>query len=138
VVIVRRLRHLDSKPAAIHTSFMDSKIYAPILKVDLGRESLLAAIERVCGTRVAYSKDSVRATLVSSEDMGLLEIPAGSPVLDVEGVAFSENGQPTRYTKAIYRSDVFRLAVTNMGQQAALLKVDDLRKLPPRNDGERS
>lgn len=136
VVLVRRLRHLDSKPVAIHTSFMDFKVYAPILQVDLGRESLLAAIERVCGTRVAYSKDSVRATLVSSEDMGLLEIPVGSPVLDVEGVAFTDNGQPTRYTKAIYRSDVFRLAVTNSGQQATLLKVADLRKLPSRNDGK--
>lgn len=136
VVLVRRLRHLDSKPVAIHTSIMDFKVYAPILQVDLGRESLLAAIERACGTRVAYSKDSVSATLVSSEDMGLLEIPVGSPVLDVEGVAFTENGQPTRYTKAIYRSDVFRLAVTNSGQQATLLKVADLRKLPSRNDGK--
>lgn len=126
VVIVRRLRFLDGKPAAIHTSFMDSRIYAPILAVDLSTESLLASIEQVCGTRVSYSKDSVQATLSNPEDAVLLEIPEASPVLEVEGVAFTENGQPTRLTIAIYRGDLFRLVVTNTGDQGTSFKITEM------------
>jgi len=126
-ILVRRLRYVDGKPAAIHTSFLDYRVYAPLLKIDLSQESLLESIERLCGTHVAYTKDSVQATLVSGEDMGLLEIPRGSPVLDVEGVAFTEFGQPTRLTKAIYRSDLFRLVVTNRGDPAGTaLKMTNL------------
>jgi len=126
VILVRRLRYVDSRPAAIHTSFLDYQVYAPLLKIDLSRESLLESIERACGMRVAYAKDSVQATLVSGEDMGLLEIPRGSPVLDVEGVAFTEFGQPTRLTKAVYRSDLFRLVVTNRGDLGTALTVTNL------------
>lgn len=125
VVLVRRLRYVDGRPAAIHTSFMDHRVYAPILQMDLSSESLLACIERVSGTRIAYTKDSVRAAVVSSEDTDLLEIPKTSPILEVEGLAFNENGQPTRLTRAVYRSDLFKLVVTNTGNQGTALRVTD-------------
>ncbi len=121
LILVRRLRIVEGTPAAIHTSFMDYQTYAPILKADLGTASLLEIIEKLCGTRVAYTKDSVRATLVSSEDQGLLEIKSGSPMLVVEGVAFTENGQPTRFTRAVYRGDLFKLGVTNTGDRTTSL-----------------
>lgn len=128
VIIVRRLRWVDDKPAAIHTSFMDYRVYEPLLQIDLSTESLLESIEQVCGTYVAYTKDAVQAMLVKGEDMGLLEIPRGSPVLEVEGVAFTQFGQPTRLTNAIYRSDMFRLVVTNRGTPATALEMTNLPK----------
>jgi len=123
VVLIRRLRFVEGRPVAIHTAYMDYRIYAPVLQVDLSQESLLETIERLCGIRVAYSRDTVRAALVSPEDMELLELPAGSPVLEVEGVAYSENGQPTRLSRAVYRGDCFRMGVTNTNAQATSLNV---------------
>ncbi len=125
VVLVRRLRIVEGTPVAIHTAYMDYRMYAPILKVNLNNASLLETIEHVCGIRVAYSKDSVRAALVSAEDMELLEIPAGSPILEVEGVAYSENGLPTRYSRAVFRGDCFRLGVTNTSTQSISLNIAD-------------
>lgn len=125
VVLIRRLRYLNGQPAAIHTAFLDSMIFAPILQIDLSANSLLDAIKQISGIRVAYTKDSVQATLVGPEDMSLLDIPEGSPVLEVDGVAFTENGQPTRLAKAIYRSDLFKLVVTNTGSQGTSLKITD-------------
>jgi GntR family transcriptional regulator len=123
VVLVRRLRLVEGRPVAIHTAYMDYRLYAPVLQIDLSQESLLETIERLCGIRVAFSKDTVRAALVSPEDTELLEIPAGSPVLEVEGVAYSENGQPTRLSRAVYRGDCFRMGVTNTNAQATSLNV---------------
>ena len=125
VILIRRLRYLNGQPAAIHTAFLDHRLFSPILQVDLSRQSLLDAIEQISGIRVGYSKDSVQATLVSSEDMGVLNIPEGSPVLEVDGVTFTQNGQPTRVVKAIYRSDLFRLVVTNREGQGSSLKITD-------------
>jgi len=126
VIDIRRLRYIDGKPAAIHTSYMDYRVYATILDVDLTTESLLAAIERISGTSMAYSRDSVRATFASVEDAALLEMPESSPVLEVEGVTFSESGRPSRLTLAVYRGDLFRLVVTNADGRATSLKVADI------------
>jgi GntR family transcriptional regulator len=123
VIVVRRLRMVDGWPAAIHTAFMDYRVYAPILRVDLSVNSLLESIQQITHTPVAYTKDSVQAAVVSLEDMILLEVPKGSPVLEVEGVAFTANGQPTRFARAVYRGDMFRLVVTNTGDLGASLKV---------------
>jgi GntR family transcriptional regulator len=123
VVLVRRLRLVEGRPAAIHTAFMDYLVYSPLLQVDLAAASLLESIERVCGVRIAYTRDSVEAGLVSIEDMGLLDVPHGSPVLEVEGVAFTENGQPTRLTRAVYRADLFRLVVVNTADRATALNM---------------
>lgn len=131
VILVRRLRIVEGRPAAIHTSFMDYTTYAPVLEADLSKESLLEITERLSGARVAYTKDTVRATLVSPEDRGLLEIPEGSPVLEVEGVSFTENGQPTRLTRAVYRGDLFKLGVINAEGRTTSLNVANIERLHP-------
>jgi GntR family transcriptional regulator len=123
VALIRRLRLLDGHPAAVHTSFLDYALFAPILQVDLSTNSLLTSIERILPAPVSYSKDSVQARLVEPGDRSLLQITADSPVLNVEGVAYTANGQPIRFTRAVYRSDMFRLIVTNTGAQNATLHV---------------
>lgn len=124
VVLIRRLRSVNDLPAAIHTSFLDAAIFAPILKIDLSQASLLESMEEISGLRVKYSRDSVRAALVSTEDRGLLAVDAGTPVLEVEGTAHTENGHPIRFTRAVYRGDLFRLVVTNAGDMRAALTVN--------------
>ena len=125
VVLVRRLRLVDNQPAAIHSSFLDGATFAPILQVDLSTSSLLTSIEEILPTPVTYTRDSVEAGLVEPGERALLQIAAGSPVLNVEGVAHTANGQPVRFTRAVYRSDMFRLVVTNSGAQNAVLRMTE-------------
>jgi GntR family transcriptional regulator len=125
VVLVRRLRIVNDRPAAIHTAFLDAAIFEPLLRVDLSANSLVSAIEEISGLRLAYTKDSVQAALVSAEDRGLLQLVAGTPVLLVEGVAYTMNGQPIRYTRGVYPSDMFRMVVTNTGDQNTILHFTD-------------
>ena len=125
VLIVRRLRHVDGSPIAIHTAYLDARVFAPLLEVDLGVNSLLEAIEQTCGVGTAFTKDSVRAILASARDCNLLGIPSGSPVLAVDGLAFDENGEPTRLSRAIYRGDRFRLATKSTANQASVLVVEN-------------
>jgi GntR family transcriptional regulator len=123
VIVIQRLRLVQEKAAAIHTSFLDYRIFSPILDTDLSTESLLDCIERISGMQVAYTRDSVEAGLATGETASLLEIAPGSPVLRIEGVAYSENGHPTRLTRAIYRGDMFKFVMKNTADLSASLNV---------------
>jgi GntR family transcriptional regulator len=115
LIVIRRLRYIDGRPAAIHTTYLDYKSYYPLLSTDFSKESLLEMIEKVSGNRVAYSKDQVRAVSVNPQDAKLLEVPAGSPVLLVEGVAYSDDGRPSRFARSFFRGDLFQFCIVNSG-----------------------
>ncbi len=78
VVVVRRLRMIDSKPAAIHTAYLDHRIYAPLLQVNLSTHSLLDAMQGISGVSVSYTSDSLQADLANGEEARLLVLQDGS------------------------------------------------------------
>jgi GntR family transcriptional regulator len=123
LVIVRRLRFVDGIPAAIHTSYFDAGLYASILEGDLSRESILDAADRASGSRAAWSQDSLRAVPLCGVDAQLLGVAHGSPSLELDGVVFDEHNAPSRFTRAIYRGDLFRLEIRNTASQTTLLRV---------------
>ena len=123
LVIIRRLRFVEGIAAAIHTSYFDARIYAPLLDIDLTKESILEAAERIGRIRMSYSIDSLRAVAVTVPDGQILGIQAGAPALELEGIVFDQNNTPSRYTRGIYRGDMFRLEVKNTGNQATILRV---------------
>jgi GntR family transcriptional regulator len=121
VVLIRRLRVVDGVPAAIHASYFSARIFGKLLAVDLTVESLLEAAERIGGVTMAYSQDSLRAVPASPADAALLSIPAGTPMMELEGVVYDEQNHACRYTKGVYRGDLFRLDVRNTRTSATVL-----------------
>jgi len=126
MIVIRRLRHIEGIPCAIHASYFDHRMFAALMERDLNTESLLDVAQTITGVRVAYSNDAVMADLAIGEEAKLLNIPQNSPVLRVEGVAYSEHGQPTRFIRAVYRGDMFRLMVKNTADIAASFQVTDV------------
>lgn len=123
VVIIRRLRFVDGIAAGIHSSFFDARVYRSLLQVNLSEESVLEAAERIGATRMAYSIDTLCAMPIGPADGQLLNLPVGSPVLELAGTVFNDNNLPCRYTKGIYRGDMFRMEVKNTRTQATSLQV---------------
>jgi len=117
-VYIRRLRIVETEPAAIHTSYLPGG-FGAILDADL-RGSLTSAMADV-GARVDNSRDSVEAVLASADEAEVLGVETGSPLLMIEGVAFAA-GTPVRYTKALYRGDRFKFSVDT--SQPADLRVE--------------
>lgn len=127
LLVIRRLRFIDDVPAAIHVAYLDYRVYAPLMEVDLGTQSLLDSMYDVSRVPIAYTTDSVEADLANAEEARLLGIVKDSPVLRVDGVAYSEYGEPTRFSRAVYRGDMFRLIVKNTTSLAASLNIGDAR-----------
>jgi GntR family transcriptional regulator len=105
IVCIRRLRGVDDRPAAIHTTYLPSR-FQGILGRDL--TGSLHATLRSEGGREEESRDELEAVVASAEEAKLLGIPVGSPLVLVEGVGFSAALEPLRYTEGLYRADMFR------------------------------
>jgi GntR family transcriptional regulator len=123
VVIVRRLRTVDGIPAAIHASYFSARVYGSLLSVDLAAESLLEAAERIGRVTMAFSQDSLRAVPASGADAELLAVAPGTAMMELEGVVYDEQNHPCRYTRGIYRGDLFRLDVRNTRSSPTVLTV---------------
>jgi GntR family transcriptional regulator len=123
VFVVRRVRHVEHEPAAIHASFLDGHLFAFLLKIDFEQESLLEAIERTHGVRMAYTRDAVQAGRTDAQEAHLLHVSEGHPVLRVEGVTYNQQNRPVRLTQAVYRGDKFRLVVKSTFERTSSLVV---------------
>ena len=108
VVFLRRLRSVEGEPAAVHLAYVPAR-FAEILDGDLTASltDLMAGV----GARVARSQDTAEAVPAADEDARLLDVSPGAPLIRIEGVAFSADQQPLRYTEALYRGDRFRFSV---------------------------
>lgn len=123
LLLIRRLRVVSGTPAAIHTAYLDNAIYSSLQKVDLSQRSLLESMQAITQQPMAYTIDSVQADSANPDEARLLEAAKDAPVLRVEGVSYSEYGEPSHYVLAVYRGDMFKMTVRNTSALAASLNI---------------
>jgi GntR family transcriptional regulator len=114
VAFVRRLRLVDGEPAAIHLSYVPAR-YAGILQGDLAA-SLTQLLVSV-GARVSSTNDTIEAVAASPDDARLLQVPPGTPLVFINGVAYSQDREPLRHSEGLYRGSRFRFRVDTTGEQ---------------------
>jgi GntR family transcriptional regulator len=94
-----RLRHLGQKPVLVEEIVLPERLFAGIVPL-LEREkppSIYLLLERHYNVLVTRVIERVRARAASEAEAGLLAIRAGTPVLEVERVAFSLGGEPVEW-----------------------------------------
>jgi GntR family transcriptional regulator len=107
-IFLRRLRIVDGDPAAIHLSYLPSRLSA-LLDADL--TGSLSELMSSIGARVERSEDSVEAVLATGEEAELLSVPEGAPLVLIRGTAYSAGNEPIRYTEALYPGARWRFAL---------------------------
>lgn len=107
-VFMRRLRNVENLPAAIHMAYLPPR-FAPLLEADLTGSlyELMAGL----GARVAEARDTLEAIAATREDAQLLKVPPGSPLIFIQGVAYSSTLEPLRYSEALYPGSRFRFGI---------------------------
>lgn len=122
LVCIRRLRSVEGRPAAIHTSYLQAR-YQSILGRDL-TGSLHEAM-RAEGAREVESRDELDAIAASADEAKLLEVPEGSPLVLVEGIGYTAALEPLRYTEGAYRADMFRFRIGSSPTSEGWLTLKD-------------
>lgn len=113
IIKLKRLRMLNNEPVAIQWSYFPYPRCSALLEVDFTKESLIQSIVQKCGIRAKNSIDQVSLTFVSGKDAVILNLKQRTPMLLIEGVLYSDSGDPIRYGKGMYRGDKFKLTVEN-------------------------
>jgi GntR family transcriptional regulator len=98
-----RLRLADGVPMAIERAAVPLRFLGG---QEPSGESLYAALE-AAGFRPVRALQRLRAVLIGATEATLLEIPAGSPGLDIHRVASVANGRRVEFTRSYYRSDTY-------------------------------
>jgi GntR family transcriptional regulator len=79
----------------------------PGLKKDVVKNSIYKYIEETLKLKIKSAHRTVRAIHPSKLEQEYLEVEEFFPILEVEQIAFLDNGQPYEYSKSHHRSDRF-------------------------------
>jgi GntR family transcriptional regulator len=107
VTRLERIRLIDGEPLAHEVAWLPGKL--PGLKSQLAKAgSLYAVLADAYGRRVADVEDTVETALAGPEDVRLLGIEMGAPLLVVHRLARDAAGTPVEWTRSAFRGDRFR------------------------------
>ena len=98
-----RLRLADGIPMAIERAAVPMRFLGAAEAVG---DSLYGALE-ASGCRPVRAVQRLRAVVVGGAEAALLEIPEGSPALDIHRVAYVADGERVEFTRSTYRSDTY-------------------------------
>jgi GntR family transcriptional regulator len=100
---VRRLRLVAGHPVAYHVSCVPARLCPGLDRLDLESDSLYRLVEQRYGYRFTRCDRTYRPVHAKAWEARLLQVPVGTPVLLVEGVAFVEAEVPLDACYEVYR-----------------------------------
>lgn len=105
---ILRLRLIDGKPCILERTYMSTNLINGIdMKVLEG--SIYNYIEQNLGYKIASAKKMTRADVSTIFDQKMLELKPVEPVLEIEQIAYLDNGTPFEYSISRHRYDCFDL-----------------------------
>ncbi|MCJ1735638.1 GntR family transcriptional regulator [Listeria ivanovii] len=108
-----RVRKIDKKPHAIEECFMPINLISG-LRMDIVASSIYTYIESVLGFSIQSAHKTVSAMMPTEFEKEYLKIADVSPILNIEQVAYLDNGQPFEYSNTKYRADKYEFHAINI------------------------
>ena len=111
VIDILRLRFINEEPIQLVTTYIPFEICPALASVDLTNRSLYEYLEKEGGVFIAKGRRYIEAVLANESEAALLGIERGAPLVMLDSISFSENGQPIEYYHALHRGDRSRFEV---------------------------
>src|SRR6188508_1618453 len=105
VVYLERLRSGGGEPMILEQARLPAHRFPDLLAHDLEGRSLYDVLAAEFGTRVVRDRDTVEPVLLHAREARLLGNPPRSLALQVDGVAYAEDGSPVEAARSFVRSD---------------------------------
>ncbi|WP_022885740.1 GntR family transcriptional regulator [Glaciibacter superstes] len=106
-VLVERLRYADSEPMCYEVSLFPSHLSPALLGTDLSGSVHEALASH--GTVPNSTQRIVRAVVAPDRECTLLELPQGSPALEIVDTFFDNLGRPMQHVRSRYRFDRYEV-----------------------------
>ncbi|HEW91777.1 MAG TPA: GntR family transcriptional regulator [Thermotogaceae bacterium] len=110
VIMVKRLRLINSEPMGIQTFFCPEYLVPDFLENDLTR-SLYELLETKYKLKIFAADEKYYATILDKHECKLLKVKWPFAGFIVERVAYDSAGNPIEYTESIIRSDKYSVQI---------------------------
>jgi DNA-binding GntR family transcriptional regulator len=128
VVRIQRRAVVDGQPIALLEAFLPARRFPGLGSAELEDRSLYAHLADSYGTVLARAESLIEVGRCDPETAGLLALPAGSPVLLVDGVTFDGRDDPVEFSHVLYRADRFRFRLDSVRRSERVIHLIDAER----------
>lgn len=111
VFYISRLRLANGKPMALNHSYYPCHLCPTLDQENLQQGSVYQAIEHKYGLLIGYANQTIRPGIANKSQSELMQVPVGSPILVVEGVAYLCDHTPIEYSRLYYHGDRYEFPI---------------------------
>jgi GntR family transcriptional regulator len=104
---VERIRLVNGEPLAHETAFLAGSLPDLAHNVEI-RGSLYSALNEDYGIRISEVEDTVETKLAGPDEVRLLDVEMGAPMLLVHRLGIDADAVPVEWTRSVFRGDRFR------------------------------
>lgn len=112
ILYVSRVRYVDEVPLVRTKGYLSWELGSRVMEENLEVIPIIHLITKKYRIPIPEAEQTVEAGLADPETAGHLEVPVGSPILEVERVYYSHKRQPKYYVRSQYRADRYKFTVT--------------------------
>ncbi len=102
---ITRLRFVQDEPMVLVTSYLPYQKCRRIAEEDLSNRSLYAFLRESCGITIARGRRRIDAIVANEVEAEHFQVQRGFPLLRMESVSYSTNGDPVEYFIGLFRTD---------------------------------
>ena len=113
VYYIERTRCSEGEPYVVEYTYMPIDVI-PGVKREVLENSIYEHISKDLGLKIKSAHRTVRATLPTEKEEEYLKIDHCFPILEVEQVAFLDDGRIFEYSKSRHRGDRFELKTVSV------------------------
>jgi GntR family transcriptional regulator, N-acetylglucosamine utilization regulator len=105
VVYLERVRLGGGEPLLLEQARLPAERFPGLLAFDFERRSLYDILSERYGTRIVRAREAVEPVVLRRREAELLDLPARSLALQIDGVAFAADGSAVEAARSFVRGD---------------------------------
>jgi GntR family transcriptional regulator len=113
---LKRLRCADGVPLMVERTFLPADRFPKLTATEIERFGLYAVMQQKYDSPVIDAREAFFASLMPDKDADLLEVPKGSPSLNVQRTSTGASGEIVEFTLSVTRADQFVYRVLHHGE----------------------
>jgi GntR family transcriptional regulator len=108
VTQIRRVRLINREPVSLEMTWLPKHLGERLENADLVTRDIFLILENDCGLTLGHADLAIDAVLADSDLTQALEVETGSPIMRIERLTHTADGQPVDFEYLYYRGDAFQ------------------------------
>lgn len=106
---MKRIRYVEGEKVMLIENRLNSSLCKGIENYDFNKESLFRGIEKITGSKIAFSESRYAARVVGEKRAKELDVTPDSPVLHLEQLVYLEGGTPIEFGNVWLKANKYYL-----------------------------